>query len=71
MNRISSDKVPKENLIVATKKEKKFRMTSETMSGFCFVTSVICLTIPNNRKDDNDSDDLLEYRVHLYINADL
>jgi hypothetical protein len=54
-----------------------FLITSETMPVFCFVISVTCHNLPNNRKNDDEDDDdddddddvLMEHCVHLHINA--
>jgi hypothetical protein len=55
IDRMSSDRIPKNDSKILTKREKKFRKTFDKMEGFSFVMPVTGLKTPNNRKeDDND-----------------
>jgi hypothetical protein len=56
-DRMSSDRIPKNDSKIPTKKEKKFRKTFERMEGFSFVTPVTGLNRPNTVKNDDDDDD--------------
>jgi hypothetical protein len=53
---MSSDRIPKNDSKLPTKREKKFRQTFEKMEGFSFVTSVTGPNRPNTAKEDGDDD---------------
>jgi hypothetical protein len=56
VDRMSSDRIPKNDSKIPTKRENKFRQTFEKMEGLSFVTPVIGLNRPNTGKEDDDDD---------------
>jgi hypothetical protein len=54
VDRMSSDRIPKNDFKIPTKRENKFRMTFEKMEGFSFVTPVTGLNRPKTGKEDDD-----------------
>jgi hypothetical protein len=54
VDRMSSDRIPKNYSKMPTSREKKFRQTFEKMEGFSFVTPVTGLNKPNTGKEDDD-----------------
>jgi hypothetical protein len=56
VNRISSDRIQKNDSKIRTTKEKKYRKTFEKMEGFSFVTPVTGLNRPNAGKEDDDNE---------------
>jgi hypothetical protein len=54
VDRMSSDRIPKNDYKIRTKREKKFRKTFEKMEGFSFVTPITGLNRPNTGKEDDD-----------------
>jgi hypothetical protein len=57
VDRMSCDRIPKNDSKISTKKENKFRKTFEKMEGFSFVTRVTGLNRPNTGKEDDFDDD--------------
>jgi hypothetical protein len=51
---MSSDRIPKNDSKIPTKRENKFRKTFEKMEGFSFVRPVTGLRRPNTGKEDED-----------------
>jgi hypothetical protein len=56
VDRMSSDRIPKNDSKIPNKREKKFRKTFEKMEGFSFVTPITGLNRPNTEKEDDDDD---------------
>jgi hypothetical protein len=54
---MSSDRIPKNDSKIPTKREKKFRQIFEKMEGFSFVTPVTGLSRPNTGKEEEEEDD--------------
>jgi hypothetical protein len=51
---MSSDRIPKNDSKIPTKREKKFRKTFEKMERFSFVTPVTGLNGPNAGNEDDE-----------------
>jgi hypothetical protein len=51
---MSSDRIPKNDSKIPTKRENKFRKIFEKMEGISFVTHATGLNRPNTGKEDDD-----------------
>jgi hypothetical protein len=51
VERMSSDRIKKNDLKIPAERKKKFRKTSEMMEGFCFVIPIMGLSRTNSEDD--------------------